>query len=273
MEPLVAASAGAEYTWDFQMHRILPGRTLLVWISTIVALLAAPAVAQPQRTAPERPSGTGVIEGRVIDGETESPVAGATITLSFIPTGPMPRDGLTIHVVADADGGFLFRDLPAGSHSLVAEARGYPPCCGVALEPDGPLQGVFLGDGERATDLVMRLWRRAVVTGLAADGSRAPAPGVRVTLFDAGRIAGRRRYNPPPGPDGVLMVYAHTCHDGDSLESAAPVTPGNGDVVETLNLAARLVRGVTLSGVVTGPDGPLGNATVHVRPARADPLR
>ncbi len=58
---------------------------------------------------------TGVISGVVKDKKTELPVIGATIMI----------DGTTIGAVADTDGKFTLRDIPARSYNVRVQAMGY----------------------------------------------------------------------------------------------------------------------------------------------------
>jgi TonB-linked SusC/RagA family outer membrane protein len=74
---------------------------------------------------------TGTITGRVIDGTTQQPLAGASIMV----------EGTTRGVVTRADGGFLLTAVPAGTHQLRASQVGYAPAT----------QAVTVADGATAT--------------------------------------------------------------------------------------------------------------------------
>jgi len=93
--------------------------------------------------------------GRVIDGLTNQPIAGAFVTI-----GPSARTVGQPTIVTDEQGRFLFRDLPAGAFELAATARGYLAGDGhvwngaVAL----PTTPVALADGEQRSGVTIRLW-------------------------------------------------------------------------------------------------------------------
>jgi TonB-dependent starch-binding outer membrane protein SusC len=58
---------------------------------------------------------TGTINGRVVDGATMQPLAGANITIEGTQRGTITR----------ADGGFILTDVPAGTRPLRASRIGY----------------------------------------------------------------------------------------------------------------------------------------------------
>jgi hypothetical protein len=90
--------------------------------------------------------GSVTVKGHIIDRDSGRPVAGATVTF------PDARR----HVVTDANGNFIFADLPAGTQTLVIEVAGY-----VRTE-----RGMELVPGERMVTIPLR-------------SSRAHAPASR----------------------------------------------------------------------------------------------
>ena len=88
-----------------------------------MTLLSAPQQPQGGRGreggGPVPVTGTGVIIGRVVEGNTTSAVAGTVVTI----TGA--GGGVNQRVRVDASGRFLFRDLPVGEFSVVATKSGY----------------------------------------------------------------------------------------------------------------------------------------------------
>ncbi|NND34870.1 MAG: TonB-dependent receptor [Saprospiraceae bacterium] len=64
--------------------------------------------------------------GKIIDLDTEEPLAGVTVLLS--------KDDLQFEAVSDIDGQFLFKDIPAGFYQLYFESLGYQPKRVVEIE-------------------------------------------------------------------------------------------------------------------------------------------
>ena len=140
-----------------------------------------PAVVMPPRDRPpEAQSGTATIVGRVIDGVTGRPVARARVRL----TGRAPRGPM----LTDANGGFVFTNLPGGSHNLVAERNGY-------------LNSVFpetrtirsrtrpwvVGNGETREDVVITMFRGASISGRVMDAYGEPVDGAMVMAHSTAR--------------------------------------------------------------------------------------
>ena len=93
-------------------------------VAAIVVLCGLSVAASATHQAPVQAPGTGVVAGQVIDQTTKRPVAGAVVTLSVMAgpgQAPIPpaqaRRGVA---VANAEGRFVFRDVPAGTFSLTA---------------------------------------------------------------------------------------------------------------------------------------------------------
>src|SRR5216684_1250215 len=100
------------------------GRCMLSLILTVV--VAATASAQPPPRTPPRdpttptPTGTAVVRGRVLAGDTGRPLRRARITASAPELDGEPRNTST-----DADGRYEFIDLPAGRYTLRVVRGGY----------------------------------------------------------------------------------------------------------------------------------------------------
>ena len=78
-------------------------------------LLTAAVVAQ---AAPASPPATSLIAGRVVDGLSNRPVAGAIVSLSGAGLGTTPR------AMTNANGYFVFRQLTKGAYNLSASRPG-----------------------------------------------------------------------------------------------------------------------------------------------------
>src|SRR5262245_18580523 len=164
-------------------------RTHLV-IAVALFSLAAPVLWAQQRAggpppAAAPPKGTGVVIGQVVDGTTDRPVADAVVNIGFgRGSPPLPGRAGTppafLPVITGADGRFVFRDLPAGRTPLTASASGYIESTAGGASPLGQVRPLELADGQRITDLKIRLFKYAVVTGTIVDEAGEPAVGVQV---------------------------------------------------------------------------------------------
>jgi len=97
--------------------REIPRAKVLSEAGIAYQIVPPPAVpAQPQSTA----ATSGTVEGDVVNAATNAPVAGARVKLN---QGDEP-----IYTKADAQGHFVFRDLPPGYYNLAVERPGIITC-------------------------------------------------------------------------------------------------------------------------------------------------
>jgi hypothetical protein len=157
----------------------------IVIVAPIVFALQAPPA---QRSTP---TGTALIVGRVVDGDTRQPVAAAAVVLR----GPGGRQSK----LTDDAGRFVFSQLLAGEVTLIAERRGYIDGELGARRPQGEGQPLALSDGQRVVDLEIPIWRHAVITGTVVDEAGEPLVNARVHVLRADYVAGRRRFLALPG--------------------------------------------------------------------------
>jgi protocatechuate 3,4-dioxygenase beta subunit len=75
----------------------------------------------------------------------------------------------------------------------------------------------------------------------------------------------------PVAPDGRLLGFMNTLY-GDAVrpEDATIVSLGSGESRADIDLALRLVPTMSVSGVLTGPDGPMTHVTLNLSPPGAD---
>ena len=132
---------------------------------------------------------------------TKQPVGGAVVTLSIgalpaVPTGPAPpppapaatRRGVA---VANADGRFVFRDVPAGTFSLAATRNGYAAGAFGRRRPNGPSRTFALADGARITDALVPMWKLGAIAGTILDDRGEPLVGVIVSASRRTTLGGR----------------------------------------------------------------------------------
>jgi len=156
--------------------------TAVVAAGLVLCGLSQAASARTQAPAPVR--GTGVVAGQVLDEPTRRPVGGAVVTLSMVAAAGKPaipaaqaRRGVA---VANAEGRFVFRDVPAGTYALTSTMSNYSPGATGRRRPGG-LAGIFtLGEDARLTDAVIFMWRLSSISGIVLDDRGEPAIGVSV---------------------------------------------------------------------------------------------
>ena len=97
----------------------------------------------------------------------------------------MPRSGFVgssgvPRILTGADGRFVFRDLPMGSFTITATKGGYAEGASGRRRLGGAAQPVVLTAAEKSTDLVVRVWKNAVITGTVTDEAGEPVVGLQV---------------------------------------------------------------------------------------------
>lgn len=113
-------------------------------------------------------------------------------------------------VMTGADGRFVFRDLAPGTYQLTATQTGYTSSLSVnaganagllgivaaALAPAGQPTTVPVKEGEFATNVRLRLWKNAVISGTVLDDAGEPAIGLTVQVARRVMGGGRARFVP-----------------------------------------------------------------------------
>ncbi|HEX5070603.1 MAG TPA: carboxypeptidase-like regulatory domain-containing protein [Vicinamibacterales bacterium] len=254
--------------------------------TSAAALLLAAASLSAQQTPAPAPAGTGSIAGRVIDATTNQPVDGARVSARI------GRAQTFTPSLTAADGTFTLTALAAGDITLSAAKTGYGTASYGMPAPYGPSGIVDLADGERATGVVVKLWKSATLSGFVTDESGRPAARIEVTAMPIGVIAGRagieagrsvltdqqgyyslsglipNRYivtafaassEAPAGRAGgggarqSLEAYPRVFFpDALSASEATPVELTPGQVRNDVDFALHTRATVTVSGVVTG---------------------
>jgi hypothetical protein len=140
---------------------------------------------------PDKPlvAGTGLILGQAVDAGSKRPISGALVTLSL--PGYVPAQ-----VLADPEGRFVFRDLPAGRFNLTATRPGYADGGFGRTRPSGPTQGIELAVDQRQGDITIPLWKFAAVGGTVLDENGDPLVGAQVRMLRQSTVAGKRQLQP-----------------------------------------------------------------------------
>lgn len=149
---------------------------------------------------------TASIAGQVIDGDTGEAIGGAVVRLQMrtlaaaaaagraagrgaaLSAAEMAAQSGTDFVMADADGRFVFHDLPKGPAQLVATIGGYVERPGATARP------VQLVDGQHLSDVKLRLVKTASVSGVIVDEAGEPMVGVAVRALRRDMPAGAAKY-------------------------------------------------------------------------------
>ncbi len=157
-----------------------PGRWRLA-IVVSAAVLSAVAGAQVQQPARDQPAqrpqfGTGVIAGVVVNGETNQPIADATISL-------VSAEVMAIRVAqSDRAGRFVLPAVPAGRFVLHASKPAYLGAGYGATKAGRPGTVIAMADGQQLVGLGLKMWPGAVVTGIVTDEQGEAVPDVDVQL-------------------------------------------------------------------------------------------
>jgi hypothetical protein len=193
-------------------------------LAALLVLLIIEAAAVTGRQ-PQPAPGTGVILGRVIDAATGAPISGVVVTAagSSDPATVSPP-GQPQSMLTDAQGRFVFRNLPQGTYSLTVAigGRGFSPSgflvtgmghqIGAYLDgsygqrrPGGPSQTIDLADGERIADAAIRLWKGGAISGRVLDEAGEPLVDVEVAAVE--RAADGRLLTGPSDKTDDRGVY------------------------------------------------------------------
>jgi hypothetical protein len=114
------------------------------------------------------------------DETTSRPVRRAIVTLTNAAAAggrgvPGPATGPT-SVVTDDAGRFTFTGLPAGRFAISAAKPAFLNASYGAKRPGRPGTPIQLADGQRLTDLTIRMSRGGVITGAITNQSGEPRP-------------------------------------------------------------------------------------------------
>jgi protocatechuate 3,4-dioxygenase beta subunit len=167
-------------------------RTFVVVWGLVTAGLAASASQSVRGAstdqAPPRPDPppTGLILGRVVDAVTGRPIVNAIVTR----WGHFPVEQPDA-VLTDRDGRFVITGVPAGPCLLAATKSRYFEGSFGARRPRAHPEPLELKDGERRSDIDIRLWPHASISGRVVDEAGEPVVGVQVSAIPRKFVAGR----------------------------------------------------------------------------------
>jgi len=127
------------------------------------------------------------VAGVIVDSETGSPIANASLTLS-----PMDQPHAGMLTTSGQDGSFAF-DAAPGKYNLMAVIAGVSQPFGQVNRFVGMGASVITGPDQDTAHLVFRWHRLAVITGRVLDDQGEPVENAQVRLFCSAVFAGRKR--------------------------------------------------------------------------------
>lgn len=161
----------------------------------LIGLAAGVSAYSQQPPAQPVPAGSAVLAGQVIDDTTKRPLGGVVVTLSLV--GPPGRAGgpatnvRRASAVSNAEGRFVFRDVPAGKFTVTSTLAGYSAGAVGQIRIAGPSRPVDVAGGARVTDLVIRMWRLSTISGVVRDDLGDPLVGVSVSVLRRSMTSGQ----------------------------------------------------------------------------------
>ena len=190
------------------------------------------------------------VAGVIVDSETASPIANASISLS-----PYAQSRNVMAVISGADGGFAF-DAPRGKYVLSAVIAGRSELLGETGPFTGLGEDVITGPDQDSAHLVFRWRRPAAIAGRVVDDQEEPVAGAMVRLLHPGVTnghvqtaevgqtqtddRGEYRFWGIPGANYYVEVTAQPWwHSEPPLTYGAVYYPGTGDASRAALLTVR----------------------------------
>jgi hypothetical protein len=183
------------------------GRSAAAAVVALSVVMAAPAVpaqapqlVQPgqPRTAPARDngkkdsSGTGVMRGRIVAGESGKPLRRAMVTLRAPELGANGQRMTSTNL----DGRYELKDLPAARYRISVRRSGYLGLEYGQRRPGEIGRPVQLADGQTLEKIDFALPRMSTIRGRVTDESGDPIEGVRIFATRLMFFEGQRRLVP-----------------------------------------------------------------------------
>ena len=197
------------------------------------------------------------IAGRLVD-ESGDAAVGASLNLVRVTLASGRRRLATGgSATTDDRGQYRFGTLLPGSYlvQVRSNVNTLPPSVVEAYQ-----RAVAAG-----TSGINELPRELMMMGLPTSGVRV---GGHLLQFGSGD---RAMLPPPPADDGRLSIYPTMFYPAASSSAQAGlVTVSSGEERTGIDMQLKLVRAVTVSGTVTGPDGPANMIALRLLPAGAD---
>lgn len=202
--------------------------------------------------------------GRILD-ERGEPVAG-------IPVSALRRAGSGTAMVlrrvvtglTDDRGEYRLSDLPPGDYTVgvMSTPTTLPASVAAGLDPSPNNREAFLAMGAQLRQSgFLRTYGCPMCVSNSHEGHRV-----------SGFVLQRPGLLLPPAPDGRPLGFANTFYPGVTRASDAGfVSLGSGASRTGLELTVHLLPAVAVSGVLSGPGGPMPHVSLNLAPPGADP--
>jgi protocatechuate 3,4-dioxygenase beta subunit len=208
------------------------GRIYARQISALSVVAVSLVLGTPYALAAQGPpSRVRLIVGRVIDAGTAQPISGAEVVLQAATRNDRtgrPTYQWSTRILTSADGYFVFRDIPPDKFEIVATKPGYAGGAYGRRIPTGGAQTLSLAAGERAGELVIKLWKYGALAGTVTDEAGEPLVAVHVRALRKSTIGDRTRF--------AAAAFAIT--DDRGTYRLSTLTPGEYVVVTSSRQAA-----------------------------------
>jgi hypothetical protein len=260
----------------------------------VAASLAASEIIRAQTPARDttittvaQPIGTAVVSGIVLsDDSTSQPLRRVSVSLV---SGDLR---VPLSTVTDDAGRFVFEGVPAGNYGVTASKPAYVGAFYGSKQPGhGPGVALAVRDGQRVTDVTLKMIRGGVISGTLRLPSQQPAQGMTVVVAEIETVGADRHLRLTGGramtdDRGEYRVYGLA--PGDYIVQAQPsgllsgALTGASDAPQTTaaevswaQQAAQVRAGVAGAGIPPSGSAPeRGHTTNYATayfPGTADP--
>lgn len=210
-----------------------------------------------QGQGPAKP-GTGAMMGRVTLAGSDQPFEGVRVTLN----GAALRG--TRSALTDAEGQFLFTELPAGTYTLRGALTGYVSGTYGQKAPGKQGTPIVLLDGQQLKDMSFEIGKGGVISGTVVDERNRPSIGTPVRAMRWIMQSGERVLTVAgtTTTDDRGIYRIHSLTPGDYLVSAVPRNTSieiltSADMAAQARLQELTAMGLSQPGAVTGVSEPV----------------
>ena len=250
--------------------------------------------ARAQRTLPRNNQqtslkpGTATLHGRVFAVDSGQPLRKVQVRITSADPGVAGQPPENRLATTDADGRYVFKELPAGRYTLNASKSGYLSLAYGQRRPAEPGKSLDILDGQTVEKVDFSLPRGGVIAGRILDEFGDPVSDVQVSVIRYQYAAGGRRLvtagrtgmtndmgefrvfalpagdyyvsallrNTTTGDTDDRSGYAPTYYPGTAdITTAQRLTIGLGQTISDITLPLMAVRAARVSGMAIDSEG------------------